>query len=273
MYLFVFLWVPFLQEAARDSGRDRNLPLGFIFSSFMVSMTLGSVLYTCIVSLSRLDAPSPHPDSSGSGSGSAGSSEDTAPTASPISSHERAITLHAQLSAAVCVLSALAFTVAIANRHEHVRFWAFCAYELSVGVYYPVLGMLRGRLVEDEHRATVRPFLFCCLLHHCVSHVRPRTDAEFSCDPALISLPCPAQRIRHCIPPCWSRVCAPRRACRVRRAAPMFRARHLRCFPSSHRERCQETPRSRQLASEMILVGHIGCVLSLLDTPVVRLAP
>ncbi|KAI0717058.1 DUF791-domain-containing protein [Earliella scabrosa] len=154
MYLFVFLWVPFLQEATSDS-RNRTLPLGYIFSSFMVSMTLGSLLYTSIISLSRLDAPQAQPDPSNSSYSSTSTDAPTPARSSPSSSHERAITLHAKLSAAVCVISALAFALSVTSRHEHTRFWAFCAFEACVGVYYPVQGMLRGRLVEDEHRATL----------------------------------------------------------------------------------------------------------------------
>ncbi|RPD60216.1 DUF791-domain-containing protein [Lentinus tigrinus ALCF2SS1-7] len=152
MYLFVFLWVPFLQEATPQT--PGGLPLGYIFSSFMVSMTLGSVIYTSIVSLSRLDgsalyAAGPTSDSSTSGS---------APSDTPspaVTSYERAITLHAKLSSVVCAASAAAFLLSIANEHEHPRFWAFCVFEACVGMYYPVQGMLRGRLIEDEHRATL----------------------------------------------------------------------------------------------------------------------
>ncbi|RDX51725.1 DUF791-domain-containing protein [Lentinus brumalis] len=150
MYLFVFLWVPFLQEATPQT--PGSLPLGYIFSSFMVSMTLGSVIYTSIVSLSRLDGSAPHAQTSDS-STSESASSDTPHSALP--SHERAITLHAKLSSAVCVVSAAAFLLSIANEHEHPRFWAFCVFEACVGVYYPVQGMLRGRLIEDEHRATL----------------------------------------------------------------------------------------------------------------------
>ena len=76
MYLFVFLWVPSLQEASPSAA---ELPLGYIFSCFMVAMMLGSLAYTslmpCILYcygkmvresglvLSQLDgakAPSPH---------------------------------------------------------------------------------------------------------------------------------------------------------------------------------------------------------------------
>lgn len=122
MYLFVFLWVPSLQEAADVHA---ILPLGYIFSCFMLSMMLGSLLYTAIVSVSG--------DSS--------------------------VTQHAKLSSLVCAVSAFALTVSVTSKDEHVRFWAFCAFESCVGMYYPVQGMLRGSLIADEHRATVTPFL------------------------------------------------------------------------------------------------------------------
>ncbi|KDQ58380.1 hypothetical protein JAAARDRAFT_154822 [Jaapia argillacea MUCL 33604] len=125
MYLFVFVWVPTLQEAAPPSI---PLPLGYIFSSFMVSMMLGSLLYTAIVS--HTHAPS-------------------TPNADP------SLTLHAKLSSLVCAVSALALAVSVSSRDEHVRFFAFCAFEACVGMYYPVQGMLRGTLISNEHRATL----------------------------------------------------------------------------------------------------------------------
>ncbi len=132
MYLFVFLWVPFLQEAASP---NHALPLGYIFSSFMLSMTFGALLYGTVVSLNE---PRPSTDV-------------------PLRNHddENTVAFHAKLSSAVCAVGALAFVISTATRREHLRFWAFCAYEACVGVYYPVQGMLRGKLVPDEHRATV----------------------------------------------------------------------------------------------------------------------
>ncbi|CDO71072.1 hypothetical protein BN946_scf184844.g76 [Trametes cinnabarina] len=129
MYIFVFLWVPFLQEAA--SSRQ-PLPLGYIFSSFMLSMTLGALLYTCIISLW-------HAEPFGSGT----------------SDSDGITTLHAKLSTVICIVSALAFTVSVSSGSEHRRFWAFCAFEACVGMYYPVQGTMRGKLVPDEHRATL----------------------------------------------------------------------------------------------------------------------
>ncbi|KAH9478220.1 Molybdate-anion transporter [Psilocybe cubensis] len=123
MYLFVFLWVPSLQE----SSSDPQLPLGYIFSSFMISMMLGSLLYTLIVTRhQQLSDPKPS-----------------------------SVTLHAQLSSIVCAVSALAFLTSTIFFSEHTRFWAFCLYEVCVGMYYPVQGTLRGALISNEHRATL----------------------------------------------------------------------------------------------------------------------
>ena len=98
MYLFVFNWVPALQEAARPGT---VLPLGYIFSAFMVSMMIGSLLYTSLVSLfargehESLDAPA----------------------------SDAPLTLHAKLSSLVCAVSAVAFAVSVESTDECVRFW------------------------------------------------------------------------------------------------------------------------------------------------------
>ncbi|KAF8805737.1 DUF791-domain-containing protein [Phlegmacium glaucopus] len=128
MYLFVFLWVPSLQESS-----SIPLPLGYIFSSFMISMMLGSLLYTAIVSSSQ---PKTFNRSSGSGGDSS-------------------LTLHAKLSSVICVVSASALALSVAATDERTRFYAFCLFEACVGMYYPVQGMLRGTLISNEHRATL----------------------------------------------------------------------------------------------------------------------
>jgi MFS transporter, MFS domain-containing protein family, molybdate-anion transporter len=130
MYLFVFLWVPSLQESSTSS---EALPLGYIFSCFMIAMMLGSLLYTSVISFSQRPSTHPMPDGP-----------------------EEPLMIHAKLSSLVCAASALSFAVTITCKHdEHMRFWAFCAFEACVGMYYPVQGMLRGSLISNEHRATV----------------------------------------------------------------------------------------------------------------------
>ena len=44
MYIFIFSWVPSLEQVSASS----TLPLGYIFSLFMMSMMLGSLVYTII---------------------------------------------------------------------------------------------------------------------------------------------------------------------------------------------------------------------------------
>ncbi|KAH7928573.1 DUF791-domain-containing protein [Leucogyrophana mollusca] len=128
MYLFVFLWVPSLQEAS-PSFPSIALPLGYIFSSFMISMMMGSLLYTAICSYT--------------------------PPSSPGAPNDTSLTLHAKLSSLVCAVAALALAASIRSDSEKIRFWAFCAFEACVGMYYPVQGMLRGTLISNEHRATL----------------------------------------------------------------------------------------------------------------------
>ncbi|KAF8957856.1 hypothetical protein BDZ97DRAFT_1924236 [Flammula alnicola] len=125
MYLFVFLWVPSLQE---HKASPLPLPLGYIFSSFMISMMLGSLLYTAIVSYAQRNVNR---------------------------GGDSSLTLHAKLSSIVCAVSAFALATSVASQDEHIRFWAFCLFEACVGMYYPVQGTLRGTLISNEHRATL----------------------------------------------------------------------------------------------------------------------
>ncbi len=150
MYLFVFIWVPTLQESSLNPA---SLPLGYIFSAFMVSMMLGSLLYTYITAHW-------YPPSTSTGlqkharSASVGS-----PSLSP--QGDSSLVLHAQLSSLVCAASAVTFAACVrvgkgkGEEGEHLKFWAFCLFEACVGMYYPVQGMLRGSLISNEHRATV----------------------------------------------------------------------------------------------------------------------
>jgi hypothetical protein len=130
MYLFVFIWVPTLQESSVDPS---GLPLGYIFSTFMASVMFGSLLYTFItVHWCKT------------------------------STKQESLALHVTLSALLCGVSALVFAICVNTgsdrdaQREATRFWAFCAFEVCVGMYYPVQGVLRGSLIANEHRATVR---------------------------------------------------------------------------------------------------------------------
>ena len=147
MYLFVFLWVPSLQEAGGP-----ELPLGYIFSSFMISMMLGSIIYTTISSTAASMGQSSLPTDGRTNGGLTNRS-----------SSDSSLVLHAKLASLICAFAALslAYTASFQPSSAGVdvvsrKFWAFCAFEACVGAYYPVMGMLRGALVPNEVRATVR---------------------------------------------------------------------------------------------------------------------
>jgi hypothetical protein len=154
MYLFVFLWVPSLQDAG-----GAGLPLGYIFSAFMISMMLGSIVYTTIATTAKVSSDTSLP-TNGHVNGH------TAPYTEELDS---LVVLHAKLAALVCGMASLLFAYSATGSSmssEH-RFWAFCAFEACVGMYYPIMGMLRGTLVANEVRATVSSFSFDCASHAC----------------------------------------------------------------------------------------------------------
>jgi hypothetical protein len=133
------------------------LPLGYIFSAFMISMMLGSIIYTTIATAYK----PPSNDSSLP----TNSSDESATQSAARSNSDPLVILHAKLAAIICGIAALLFAYSATGSKLAVenRFWAFCLFEACVGAYYPVMGMLRGTLVPNEVRATVcvvSPFSF-----------------------------------------------------------------------------------------------------------------
>lgn len=208
MYIFVFNWVPSLEQVSASS----SLPLGYIFSSFMMSMMLGSLLYTFIVNryLPRpapcksvtapltqavetfflpnshdfpLPPPSPIPNTR--------STPSTVQPAEPSS-----LVLYTRLSSFICFASSLSFLGSILVTNAPGRSIAFCVFEACVGMYYPVQGMLRSVLIPDEHRATVSrsvhkitwkchtnrcvPDADILIVSHSTEHIRGRFVANWS---------------------------------------------------------------------------------------------
>ncbi|KZL85017.1 major facilitator superfamily transporter, partial [Colletotrichum incanum] len=115
MYLFVVLWSPVLVSA---SSSPETLPYGIIFASFMASTLLASLLYPRLLAL--------------------------------VSKPSRL--LLSVLLAANAVFFALGTG---APRAEQVTFWLFCLFEACVGLYFPSMGYLKGKVVDDGVRAQV----------------------------------------------------------------------------------------------------------------------
>ncbi|TVY22179.1 Molybdate-anion transporter [Lachnellula hyalina] len=116
MYLFVFFWTPALKAAFNPS--TLSLPLGMIFASFMASVMLGSLLFNLLISKYQLLSPS-------------------------------------HLLTIIFAMASSSLLTPLLSRNESLTFWSFCVFELCVGMYWPSVGYLKGRFVEDGVRARV----------------------------------------------------------------------------------------------------------------------
>lgn len=95
-----------------------ELPFGLIFAILMCSMMFGSMLYKRV---------------------------STGPTPLPAS----------KILTSLLALAALCFFVPAYFRDERITLWCFCIFELCCGVYYPVMGSLKGKLIDDGSRASI----------------------------------------------------------------------------------------------------------------------
>ena len=118
MYLFIFFWTAALKSAQAQKGVTDGLPLGLIFSCFMCMMMLGSRLFSAYM---------PSQDSK------------TAPH----------MLLILTATASSCLF------LSILSTSERLTFWAFCLFECCIGVYFPTMAVLKGKIVEDGVRGKV----------------------------------------------------------------------------------------------------------------------
>mmetsp|Transcript_5911 Transcript_5911/g.10486 ORF Transcript_5911/g.10486 Transcript_5911/m.10486 type:complete len:438 (-) Transcript_5911:679-1992(-) len=113
MYTFVFMWTPALQGASAT-----EIPHGMIFSSFMVSIMIGSSLFTLLISRMRIE-----------------------------------IFLRNFFLAATC-----AFVFTVFSKSAMGIYLGFLMFEVICGVYFPAMGTLRSRYVPEETRSAIMNF-------------------------------------------------------------------------------------------------------------------
>lgn len=118
MYLFVFFWTASFNSVRQHLDAGDELPLGLIFSSFMCSMTIGSIL--------------------GSGTLYARSGQRAA--------RGLAIAMMVASGSLVC---------ATVVGSEQLLLWVFCTLEASIGAYFPIMGFLKSQYVDDRDRSRV----------------------------------------------------------------------------------------------------------------------
>ncbi|CAG8951188.1 hypothetical protein HYFRA_00007935 [Hymenoscyphus fraxineus] len=120
MYLFVFFWSPALHTAHTYSPTHNTpLPLGLIFASFMTCSMLGSLIFSFLSS----------------------------PSYASLSPSRLLSLLFATASSSLLLITML--------KDEKATFWAFCVFEICVGMYWPSIGTLKSRVVEDGVRARI----------------------------------------------------------------------------------------------------------------------
>ncbi|KAK3937865.1 major facilitator superfamily transporter [Diplogelasinospora grovesii] len=122
MYLFVFFWVPALKAVvSADTETDKGLPYGVIFAAFMAATLASSLAFTTIT--------------------------------------RKQVLGYASLLLAILGTSAACFFLLVRPKTEQTTFWLFCLFEAAVGMYFPCMGYLKGRLIDDGVRAQVYGFL------------------------------------------------------------------------------------------------------------------
>jgi len=117
MYIFVFLWTPVLET------RDYHLPLGMIFSCFMVCIMVGSSLFSLLSQRGHSEA------------------------------HilKYCLTLIA-VAMAICCYSARPES---STFDKFISFCAFITLEVGIGMYFPAISYLRSQVIPESHRANV----------------------------------------------------------------------------------------------------------------------
>lgn len=114
----MYLFVFFWSPALKAvSSSPLNLPFGMIFACFMCSVMLGSLLFSILVS-------------------------------ARVISHSRLLTL-------IFATGSSALLIPILSSSEITTFWSFCVFEACVGMYWPSVGYLKGRFIEDGIRARI----------------------------------------------------------------------------------------------------------------------
>ncbi|KAJ3260774.1 Molybdate-anion transporter [Boothiomyces macroporosus] len=114
MYIFVFLWTPVMNSTLSDTAK--LLPLGVIFSTLMVSIMIGSTIFSY---LSSKKVPA------------------------------KSILQYATIGAVV------SFTGLAATKSELVTFILLNVFEMCCGVYFPSFSTVRSFVIPEQSRSTI----------------------------------------------------------------------------------------------------------------------
>jgi len=116
MYIFVFLWTPVL-----DTGSP--VPLGMVFSCFMVCIMVGSALFSILNQRGWSEA-----------------------------AILKTVLMMMSVSMAICCVTA---RPGATDLDTIISFLAFLLLEVGIGMYFPAISYLRSQVIPESHRANV----------------------------------------------------------------------------------------------------------------------
>ncbi|KAK8046548.1 molybdate-anion transporter [Apiospora saccharicola] len=96
---------------------EGELPYGLIFSSYMACVMAASLTFNLVM--------------------------------------QRRLLKYSRLLVGLLVMANFVFVKLCGPRDESVTFWLFCLFEACVGFYWPCIGYLKGRMIDDGNRAKV----------------------------------------------------------------------------------------------------------------------
>ena len=117
MYIFVFMWTPALKGLTpTEEGEDSpSLPFGLIFSTFMVCCMVGSSLFSILVERIKVEI----------------------------------------LGIGVLFVSAVSMMAIVFSTSDTVTFIFMNTFEMCVGMYWPIMGTMKGSIVPEDKRAAI----------------------------------------------------------------------------------------------------------------------
>lgn len=116
MSVVIYSWPQTIMSARTQAWTWGNPPFGIMFSSFIGASALGSFL------------------------------------SAYVSREGNSAQLSSRTVQLALATSATALLLTIVSQGEMGRFWAFCLFELCVGMYLPSIAYLKDRLVQEERQ-------------------------------------------------------------------------------------------------------------------------
>jgi len=117
MYIFVFMWTPALKGLTQPDAvtGEVSLPFGVIFSTFMVCCMIGSSLFSILADKVRGEV----------------------------------------IAVGVFAVSSVAMGVIAISADDTVSFLSMNVFECAVGMYWPIMGTMKGSIVPEDKRAAI----------------------------------------------------------------------------------------------------------------------